>query len=91
MVTDGIEVVRQIAQVETWGNKRPLLQDHPIEDVIMYSVFVSENTTEFEYIPPKDDDWSLSDSINVPGFDGALFLIGIAVLVLYLGPRKRKN
>jgi cyclophilin family peptidyl-prolyl cis-trans isomerase len=91
VVTDGIEVVRQIAQVETWGNKRPLLQDHPIEDVIMYSVFISENTSEFEYIPPKDDDGSFSDYINVPGFDGALFIIGIAVLILYLGPRKRKN
>ena len=91
VVTDGIEVVRQIAQVETWGNKRPLLKDHPIEDVIMYSVFITENTSELEYNPPKDDDESFSDYLNIPGFDGALFLMVIAVLVLYLGPRKRKN
>jgi len=90
VVIDGIDVVRQIAQVETWGNKRPLLQDHPIEDVFMYSVFITENNSGFQYTPaPEDDDWFFGDSFNVPGFDGALLICGAAIIIFILS-KKRK-
>jgi len=90
VVIDGIEVVRQIAQVETWGNKRPLLKDHPIEDVFMYSVFITENNSEFQYTPePESDDGFFRDSFNVPGFDGALLICGAAIIILIFS-KKRK-
>lgn len=35
-----MEVMRTIASVPTWGYKRPLLKDRPIEDVVMEHVYV---------------------------------------------------
>lgn len=91
VVIDGIEVVRQIAQVETWGNKRPLLQDHPIEDVFMYSVFITENNSEFQYDPPsEDDDWFSGGTFDIPGFHGTILITALVIIVLIFG-RKRKN
>lgn len=90
VVIKGIDVVRKIAEVETWGYKRPVLKDHPIEDVVMYSVFITENNSKFIYTPPEDEkeDWLFGDSFKLPGFDSGIFICGIAVLVLFL--RKRK-
>jgi cyclophilin family peptidyl-prolyl cis-trans isomerase len=89
VVIEGIEVVRQIAQVETWGNKRPLLQDHPIEDVEMYSVFITENNTDFKYIPPPaEDDWFLGDTLNLPGFETVIMMSSILIIILIFGKRR---
>lgn len=81
VVFEGIDVVRKIAQVETWGYKRPLLQDHPIDDVIMYSVFIDENNSEYYHSPEKDEDefWLTWDT---PGFESAFLLIGLIVVIL---------
>ncbi|MEW5760523.1 MAG: peptidylprolyl isomerase, partial [Candidatus Thermoplasmatota archaeon] len=40
IVIEGIEVVRKIASAETYGYKRPLLKDHPVEDIVMLRVWV---------------------------------------------------
>ncbi len=48
-VVEGMDVVRAIAAVEVYGNKRPLLSQHPVDDVWLYDVEVEEgfwNTTE---------------------------------------------
>ncbi len=90
VVIEGIETVRQIAQVETWGNARPLLKDHPIEDVLMYSVFITENNSEFEYIPPpEEDNWFFDNNFELPGFDSAVILSAIVIIILFI--RKRRN
>jgi peptidyl-prolyl cis-trans isomerase B (cyclophilin B) len=39
-VVDGMDVVRSIASVEVYGNTRPALSQHPVEDVWLYSVRV---------------------------------------------------
>ncbi len=92
VVIKGIEVVRKIAQVETWGNKRPLLKDHPIEDVVMYSVFITENTTEFHYTPIENDDdsWFADSSFQVPGFDCTMLIICIFAFMLIFKHKKKK-
>lgn len=41
-----MEVVRTIASVETWGYVRPLLQDRPIEDVVMEKVYTEHGYYE---------------------------------------------
>lgn len=50
-----MDVVRTIASVETWGYVRPLLQDRPVDDVVMEKVYTEhgyyENVTAS--IPPK--------------------------------------
>lgn len=89
VVIEGIEVVRQIAQVETWGNKRPLLKDHPIEDVIMYSVFITENNSEFEYIPTPEDEGWFGDKFDMPGFESLLMISSILIIILII--QRRRN
>lgn len=89
VVIEGIEVVHQIAQVETWGNKRPLLKDHPIEDVIMYSVFITENNSEFEYNPPPEDEGWFSDAFDVPGFESVFMMSSMLIIIFII--RKRRN
>jgi peptidyl-prolyl cis-trans isomerase B (cyclophilin B) len=49
IVVAGIEVVRTIAAQPVWGYKRPLLQQHPVHDIVMNTVVISlgywNNTT----------------------------------------------
>lgn len=49
IVVEGIDVVRTIASQPVWGYKRPLLQEHPVNDIIMERVTVTygfwNNTT----------------------------------------------
>jgi cyclophilin family peptidyl-prolyl cis-trans isomerase len=90
VVIEGIDVVRKIAQVETWGYKRPVLKDHPIEDVTMYSVFITTNESEFHYEPPKDkeEDWLFGDSFKIPSFQGIFLISGIFIVIFII---KKKN
>jgi cyclophilin family peptidyl-prolyl cis-trans isomerase len=90
VVIDGIDVVRKIAQVETWGYKRPVLKDHPIEDVTMFSVFITENNSEYKHQPPADDDsWLTDDGFEVPGFESAMLIAGAVIFVIIIRKRKR--
>jgi cyclophilin family peptidyl-prolyl cis-trans isomerase len=38
VVVDGLELAKQIAAAPTYGQKRPLLKDHPVDDIVMTSV-----------------------------------------------------
>ena len=90
VVIKGIEVVRKIAAVDTWGNKRPLLKDHPIEDVVMYSVFITENNSEFSYNPPPEkDNWFSIGDFEVPGFEGVIMIAAIGVITIIFGKKRR--
>ncbi len=35
VVVSGMDVVRRIAQADVYGNKRPLLAQHPVDDIVM--------------------------------------------------------
>jgi cyclophilin family peptidyl-prolyl cis-trans isomerase len=51
VVVQGMDTVRKISAAPTYGQKRPLLKDHPIDDIIMTSVSVWFNDTT----PTKPD------------------------------------
>jgi len=38
VVVAGLELAKQIAAAPTYGNKRPLLKDHPVDDIVMTGV-----------------------------------------------------
>jgi peptidyl-prolyl cis-trans isomerase B (cyclophilin B) len=38
VVVDGMDLAKQIAAAPTYGQKRPLLKDHPVDDIVMTSV-----------------------------------------------------
>ncbi|MGQ9583755.1 MAG: peptidylprolyl isomerase [Thermoplasmatota archaeon] len=41
VVVEGLELAKKIAAAPTYGNRRPLLKDHPVDDIVMTSVRVS--------------------------------------------------
>jgi cyclophilin family peptidyl-prolyl cis-trans isomerase len=91
VVIDGLDVVRKIAQVETWGYKRPVLKDHPIDDVIMYSVFITENNSEYKHQPPADEDsWLAGDGFEVPGFESTMLITAVIVFLLIIKKRYQR-
>ncbi len=51
VVVLGMDTVRKISAAPTYGQKRPLLKDHPIDDIIMTSVSLWFNETT----PPAPD------------------------------------
>lgn len=42
VVIEGLEVAKAIAACETYGNTRPALKDHPVDDIVMSSVTIEE-------------------------------------------------
>ncbi|MGA1872516.1 MAG: peptidylprolyl isomerase [Thermoplasmatota archaeon] len=40
IVVEGLEIAKDIAATETYGNRRPLLRDHPVDDIVMTRVYV---------------------------------------------------
>ncbi|MEA3557686.1 MAG: peptidylprolyl isomerase [Candidatus Thermoplasmatota archaeon] len=46
VVIEGLDIAKEIAAAETYGNIRPLLKDHPVDDIIMTSVIIEEQKIE---------------------------------------------
>ena len=42
VVIEGLDIAKRIAGTETYGNRRPLLKDHPVDDIVMESVIIEE-------------------------------------------------
>jgi cyclophilin family peptidyl-prolyl cis-trans isomerase len=92
IVVEGIEVVRTIASQPTWGYKRPLLMDHPVNDIVMNSVVIAygfwNNTTA-----PDSGGGGLGAIFTVAGGAGVpLALLGVVVLggaIYLIFPRAR--
>jgi peptidyl-prolyl cis-trans isomerase B (cyclophilin B) len=86
IVTEGMDTVRKIASAETYGNKRPLLKDHPVDDIVMESVSVIYNKTKNNLEDPGGS-YPVYKSMEV-GMTGifmlGLFLIGVVVVVYFV-------
>lgn len=80
VVIEGMEVVRKIASAETYGYKRPLLKDHPVDDIIMLRVYIihggyvnKSDVEEKMYFTPISQ--SLSDIIYI-------LVAGVSIIIL---------
>jgi peptidyl-prolyl cis-trans isomerase B (cyclophilin B) len=78
-VVEGIEVVRSIASVEVWGNVRPALSQHPVEDVWLYGVRITHgHWNETGELP----DGATSSTVSGGSLGGAgLFAVSLVVAV----------
>ncbi len=56
VTVEGMEVVRAIAAVEVYGNRRPMLSQHPIEDVWLYDVVIEHGYWNITPPPPGPTD-----------------------------------
>ncbi|UCC92510.1 MAG: peptidylprolyl isomerase [Thermoplasmata archaeon] len=76
-VVEGMDVVRSIASVEVYGNTRPVLSQHPVEDVWLYSVRVTPGYyNETDELP----DGPTGATVSGGGVTGA-GLVAMAVVV----------
>lgn len=90
IVIAGMDTVRKIAAAETYGYRRPLLQDHPVDDIVMEKVTIEPGIPE----PLNDtepDDAGRSDIKPGPGFEALPVLIGIVACVFIIRLKKAKR
>ena len=82
VVVEGLDIAKSIAAVKTWGYKRPLLKDHPIQDVTMTKVTIEQgvwHNASLNMTPPEKE-----KKRSTPlGFEVAFFAIIAVVAVLY--------
>lgn len=77
-VVEGIEVVRSIASVEVYGNMRPALSQHPVEDVWLYSVRITHGYwNQTEELPDGPTDGTVTGS-PMGGVSGAMVVAAVA-------------
>ena len=83
-----MEVVREIAQAETYPDYRVALKDHPVDDIVMFKVYITEqeNTTD-ENLTFEPDSEKVKES-GLPGFEAPLVIIAIAVTMIYFNSRR---
>ncbi len=83
VVIEGLEVAKAIAACETYGNKRPILKDHPVDDIVMTSVTIEEGVWEnvTEEGDGEEENGSGSFGEGAGGMGGVLFIIGILAIV----------
>jgi peptidyl-prolyl cis-trans isomerase B (cyclophilin B) len=82
VVVDGLDLAKQIAAAPTYGNKRPLLKDHPKDDIIMTSLNLSPgfwvNTTNTSATLVAGRSVLLQNIIGVLGAGGIAVAVGAA-------------
>jgi len=92
VVIEGLDVAKKIAAAPTYGNKRPVLKDHPIDDIVMTSVTVEpghwENGTNASTTGPG---FPLKLTTAQSGaLGGVLVIVAVAVgAFLYLRKRRK--
>ena len=91
ITVEGIDVVRTIASQPVYGLRRPLLQEHPVDDIVMTSVTVSlgywNNTTA-----PAGDLGGLGGIFAGPGGTtllGLILILAVAVAAYLFVPPVR--
>ncbi len=76
-VIEGMDVVRSIASVEVYGNMRPALSQHPVEDVWLYGVRITHGFyNETEQLPDGPTETTVSG-----GALGGVGLLGLGMMV----------
>jgi peptidyl-prolyl cis-trans isomerase B (cyclophilin B) len=82
-VVEGMDVVRSIASVEVYGNTRPALSQHPVEDVWLYSVRVTPGYwNETDQLPDGPTKSSVSGGSLGGGGIAVMAVVVAAPLVL---------
>ena len=85
-VVEGMEVVRSIASVPVHGNTRPLLSQHPVEDVWLYSVRIHHGYWNVTDDQPNDGPTDSTVDGRGMGIGGSVALLMAAAVLLMLVP-----
>jgi peptidyl-prolyl cis-trans isomerase B (cyclophilin B) len=92
VVIEGLDVAKKIAAAPTYGSKRPLLKDHPIDDIVMESVTVEpgywENGTNSTNVTSG---FPIKLTAAQGGALGVVAVIAAVAVVAFLYIRKRRK
>ncbi len=87
VVIEGLDIAKEIAACDTYGNRRPLLKDHPVDDITMTKVTVEEGVWENATL---DDDQLQKDSSGkkIPGPETIFILVAVALITIITRRRR---
>jgi hypothetical protein len=87
VVIEGLDIAKEIAACDTYGNRRPLLRDHPVDDITMTRVTVEDGVWENE---TSDDDQKGKESSgnDIPGPGAFGIVLSIAFILILTGRKK---
>ncbi|MEM2900151.1 MAG: peptidylprolyl isomerase, partial [Thermoplasmata archaeon] len=88
VVVEGMDVVRKIASCETYGYKRPLLKDHPVDDIVMNIAIIPGH---FENITKNETSKSSKSSSSIAGFEYVQACGALIVFSLFFAIWDRKK
>jgi cyclophilin family peptidyl-prolyl cis-trans isomerase len=86
IVVEGLDIAKAIAATDTYGNRRPLLKDHPVDDIVMSKVYVIDPPMEENETVEKEGDGGSRDA-PLPSF----LIVFSSMLVLLVNGRIRKR
>jgi len=93
VVVAGLELAKQIAACPTYGNKRPLLKDHPTEDIVMtsltYTAGYRVNATNATSAKAPVTSFFSQNVVWALGAGGAA--IGVALVIVGLVRMRRRR
>jgi len=86
VVIEGLDIAKRIAGTETYGNRRPLLKDHPIDDIEMTSVRISTPERKEDVGPEGANSKSARGTPSPTPF---LAVLLISVPLVFLNKRRK--
>lgn len=86
VVVEGLDIAKSIAATETYGPRRPLLKDHPVDDITMEKVYIEEQELEEGDGENGSEEEHSDDSPVAP----MLYILSATVICLIL-PRPRRR
>ncbi len=89
VVIEGMDVVQKISSCETYGNKRPLLKDHPVDDISI-NVYIIPGYYENATKNGTSSGNGGSASGALPGPGAAYIVLVIAIVTICGYARKKK-
>ncbi len=96
VVIEGLEIAKAIAACETYGNTRPLLKDHPVDDIIMTTVTIEEGVWPDTFEMGGEQQENGASTVFESG-GSVLGILGVVGIILVVGTilwavvyRKRK-
>ncbi|MGA1821796.1 MAG: peptidylprolyl isomerase [Thermoplasmatota archaeon] len=91
VVVAGLDIAKRIAGTETYGNTRPLLKDHPVDDIVMTRVTIEDGDWSNFTGPDKSEDGDSSGSKSDAPAPGLILAAGTVLLILVVSGGRRKR
>ncbi len=80
IVVEGLDVAKAIAAANTYGPMRPLLKDHPVDDITMSKVYVIDQPIDENDTLEKEDEKEAKNT-PFPAFGAMISIMAIIAII----------